>query len=54
MLANTSHELRTPLSCIKGYATLLLGYEEKLTNQEKHEYLETIDKNIDQLLELIK
>lgn len=53
LLANISHELRTPLSSIKGFATMLLDYETQLTSQEKHEYLETIDKNTDRLVELI-
>jgi PAS domain S-box-containing protein len=54
LLANISHELRTPLSSIKGFATVLLEYEDKLKRPEKREYLETIDKNTDRLVELIE
>ena len=54
LLANISHELRTPLASIKGFATMLLEYEDRLKKQEKQEYLETIDKNADRLVELIE
>jgi len=54
LLANISHELRTPLSSIKGFATVLLDYEDKLERHERREYLETIDKNTDRLVELIE
>jgi PAS domain S-box-containing protein len=54
LLANVSHELRTPLASIKGFATMLIDYSERLTPSEKREYLETIDKNTDRLVELIE
>jgi PAS domain S-box-containing protein len=54
LLANVSHELRTPLASIKGFATMLMDYDKRLTYQEKREYLETIDKNSDRLVELIE
>jgi PAS domain S-box-containing protein len=54
LLANVSHELRTPLASIKGFATMLLDYDEKLEPKEKREYLEIIDKNTDRLVELIE
>jgi PAS domain S-box-containing protein len=54
LLANISHELRTPLASIKGFATMLLDYEKRLARPEKREYLETIDKNADRLVELIE
>jgi PAS domain S-box-containing protein len=54
LLANISHELRTPLASIKGFGTMLMDYDKKLTRQEKREYLETIDKNTDRLVELIE
>jgi PAS domain S-box-containing protein len=54
LLANVSHELRTPLASIKGFATMLLDYDKRLTPREKREYLETIDKNTDRLAELIE
>jgi len=54
LLANVSHELRTPLAGIKGFATMLLDYDKKLSVREKREYLETIDKNTDRMVELIE
>ena len=54
LLANVSHELRTPLASIKGFATMLIDYDKRLTSSEKREYLETIDKNADRLVELIE
>jgi two-component system sensor histidine kinase KdpD len=54
LLANVSHELRTPLASIKGFATMLMDYEKRLKYHEKREYLETIDKNADRLVELIE
>jgi PAS domain S-box-containing protein len=54
LLANVSHELRTPLASIKGFATMLMDYGKRLTQSEKREYLETIDKNADRLVELIE
>ncbi|HUT68346.1 MAG TPA: PAS domain S-box protein, partial [Dehalococcoidales bacterium] len=54
LLANISHELRTPLASIKGFATMLLDYEDRLKRPEKREYLETINKNTDRLVELIE
>lgn len=54
LLANVSHELRTPLASIKGFATMLIDYDKRLTSNEKREYLETIDKNADRLVELIE
>jgi PAS domain S-box-containing protein len=53
LLSTVSHELRTPLSIIKGYATLLLDYDERLVNEEKHEYLESIDRATNRLTELV-
>jgi len=54
LLANVSHELRTPLASIKGFATMLMDYDKRLKYSEKREYLETIDKNADRLVELIE
>jgi PAS domain S-box-containing protein len=54
ILANVSHELRTPLAGIKGFATMLLDYDKRLSAKEKREYLETIDKNTDRMVELIE
>jgi len=54
LLANVSHELRTPLASIKGFTTVLTDYDNKLTPEEKREYLEIIDHNTDRLSELIE
>ncbi len=54
LLSNVSHELRTPLASIKGFATMLMDYGNRLTSAEKQEYLEIIDKNADRLVELIE
>jgi len=53
LLSTVSHELRTPLSIIKGYSTLLLDYEDRLENEEKREYLESIDRATNRLTELV-
>jgi len=53
LLSTVSHELRTPLSIIKGYSTLLLDYEDRLENEEKREYLDSIDRATDRLTELV-
>ncbi|MFA4835294.1 MAG: ATP-binding protein [Dehalococcoidia bacterium] len=54
LFANVSHELRTPLTTIKGYSTLLIEYERRLTNEEKKQYLEIIDKSVDRQVALIE
>ena len=54
LLANVSHELRTPLASIKGFTTVMMDYEKKLTSGEKRDYLEIIDNNADRLSELIE
>jgi len=53
LLSTVSHELRTPLSIIKGYATLLLDYDDKLAHEEKYEYMESIDRATNRLTELV-
>jgi chemotaxis family two-component system sensor kinase Cph1 len=53
LLANISHELRTPLTSIKGFTTMILEYDKKLSNKEKRNYLKTVDLSTDRLLELI-
>ncbi|MBM3132310.1 MAG: PAS domain S-box protein, partial [Chloroflexi bacterium] len=53
LLANVSHELRTPLTTIKGYATMLTEYPDKLKSEEKTRYLEAIERSSDRLNELI-
>ncbi len=50
-LANMSHEIRTPLGAILGFADLAL--EANVTEKEKEDFLKTIKRNGDHLLELI-
>jgi len=53
LLATVSHELRTPLAIIKGYSTMLVDYNRRLRSEEKKEYLQSIDRATDRLIELI-
>ncbi|MEW4489802.1 PAS domain-containing protein [Thalassoglobus sp. JC818] len=49
-VANMSHEIRTPMTSILGYAELIQG---RITDPEALEYLHTIRRNGDYLLEII-
>ncbi len=53
LLSTISHELRTPLAIIKGYSTMLLDYDRRLRQDEKGQYLESIDRATDRLTELV-
>jgi two-component system cell cycle sensor histidine kinase/response regulator CckA len=53
LLSTVSHELRTPLASIKGYASMLLEYNNVLKAEQKRESLEAIDRSADRLTELI-
>ncbi len=49
-LANMSHEIRTPLNAIVGFSGLLVEAEEL---EQRREFLELVERNNDQLLQLI-
>lgn len=53
VLATVSHELRSPLTTIKGYTTTLLLHEERITSQERHEFLLTIKEACERLEKMI-
>ena len=53
LLANVSHELRTPLTSIKGFISTLLRTDVSWSNEEKQEFLHTIDQESDRLIDLI-
>jgi len=50
-LANMSHEIRTPMNAIVGFSSLLKDFT--LSEDEKHHYIDIINKNCDSLLVLI-
>ena len=54
LLSTVSHELRTPLGAIKGYATMMLDYGERVSRSERGDYLVSIDQSCDRLTELIE
>ena len=53
LLSMVSHELRTPLATIKGYATMLMDYDKRLTNDEKTQSLVSIEKATNRLNRLV-
>ncbi|MFH2132740.1 MAG: HAMP domain-containing sensor histidine kinase [bacterium] len=61
LMANVSHDLRTPLATLQGYIETLLIKHDRLTEQERQDYLkiaikhcEHLSKLVDRLLELAK
>ncbi len=50
-LANMSHEIRTPLNAIVGFTNLLK--EENISDEEKTEYIDIVNKSSENLMELI-
>lgn len=53
LLATMSHELRSPLASIKGYAATLLRHEQRISFEERHEFLLAINESSDRLAVLI-
>jgi len=53
LLSTVSHELRTPMATIKGYSTMILDYDRRLGEEEKKEYLQSIDRATDRLTGLV-
>jgi K+-sensing histidine kinase KdpD len=53
VMATLSHELRTPLAAIKGYATALLLEEVNWPDAKRHEFLQLIDDECDNLQRMI-
>ena len=53
LIANVSHDLRTPLAVLKGYVETLQIKKNELSPEEKEEYLQTLNGNIDKLTGLV-
>lgn len=51
-VSNVSHEFKTPISVIAGYTTLL--QDEKLSEEERRDYLQKISMNTDRLSNLVE
>lgn len=54
LIANVSHDLRTPLSVIHGYVETALIKSDRLSDEEKNKYLETILSSTKRLLKLVE
>ena len=53
LLATATHELRTPLTAIAGFTSTMLSMGERLTGEQKREFLEIIDGQAHRLQKLI-
>ncbi len=49
LLAKMNHNLRSPLTVIKGYTETMLRQENRITEQERHEFLQIIKEASDNL-----
>jgi signal transduction histidine kinase len=52
-ITHVSHELRTPLTAIKGYGELLLSGAGGPLQDAQHGFLETINRNVDDLIAMV-
>jgi len=52
-ISNVSHELRTPLFNIKSFIETLYEYDAELTPEQKHEFLDTANRETDRLARLV-
>ena len=48
-----SHELKTPIISMKGFTSLLLSFHEESLDEEVKDYLRRIDRNLQQMEQLI-
>ncbi|GAC1624421.1 MAG: hypothetical protein NVS4B9_15900 [Ktedonobacteraceae bacterium] len=53
LLVSVSHELRSPLTSIKGYAATLLRHEQRISHEERREFLFAITDASDRLAAVI-
>ena len=54
LIANISHDLRSPLTSIRGYLETILVKDQKLTDSERREFLESTLKNVSSFQHLVE
>lgn len=52
-LASLSHELRSPLTAIQGYASMLLRHHERITPEERQEFLQAISQSSNRMASVL-